>query len=192
MSADVRQRPNAMGSDHDNRHEDVPGQQDRRIILGRVSGLHGVKGWVKVFSYTSPREGITGYRKWQVKRGNEWVAMDVKGGRPQGKTVVAKLAGIDARDAAAMLIDAEIAVWRSQLPPPAADEFYWIDLEGLSVQTIEGVVLGRISHLVETGSNDVMVVKGDRERLVPFIRDQVVKRVDFDAGLVEVDWDPDF
>ena len=188
----MRQRPTAAGSDHDNRHEGEGRPDDRRITLGRISGLHGVKGWVKVFSHTSPREGIIGYRQWQVKHGSEWRAMDVKGGRRQGKTVVAKLAGIDDRDAAAALHDAEIAIWRSELPPAAADEFYWIDLEGLSVRTIEGVELGQISHMVETGSNDVMVVKGDRERLVPFIREQVVKRVDFDERLVEVDWDPEF
>lgn len=166
--------------------------QDRRVVLGRVSGLYGVKGWVKVFSHTAPREGILSYRSWQVRRGSEWVAIELEGGRRHGKTVVAKLAGVDDRDAAAALHDAEIAVWRSELPPAGQDEFYWIDLEGLLVRTVDGAELGRVSHLLETGANDVLVVQGDRQRLVPFLRDQVVKTIDFDAGVLEVDWDPEF
>ncbi|MDX1444316.1 MAG: ribosome maturation factor RimM [Gammaproteobacteria bacterium] len=160
--------------------------------MGRISGLYGVKGWVKVFSHTQPREGITRYPEWQVKRGKEWLAMKVESGRRHGKTVVVKLAGIGDRDAAAALHDAEVAVWRSELPPAKEGEIYWTDLEGLAVRTIDGVDLGRISHLVETGSNDVMVVKGERQRLVPFIREQVVTRIDLDEGIVEVDWDPEF
>lgn len=173
-----------------NRRAERP--RDRRVILGRISGLYGVKGWVKVFSYTAPREGIVSYRRWQVKQGSEWVSMDVETGRRQGKSVVVKLAGVDERDAAAALHDAEIAVWRSELPPAREGEYYWTDLEGLSVRTTDGTELGRVSHLVETGANDVLVVEGERQRLVPFVRDQVVKKIDFDAGVIEVDWDPDF
>jgi len=83
-------------------------------------------------------------------------------------------------------------VSRSQLPPPKPGEYYWVDLEGLAVQTVEGVVLGTVSHLFDTGANPVIVISGERERLVPFVTDQYVKSVDFDAGLIVVDWDPDF
>lgn len=177
--------------DSQSQHERQLGE-DRRVVLGRISGLHGVKGWVKIFSHTAPREGIAGYTHWQVRRGSEWHAMEVENGRRHGKNVIVKLAGVNDRDAAAALHDAEIAVWRSQLPPAGKDEIYWADLEGLDVRTIDGIELGTVSHLVETGANDVLVVKGERERLIPFVRDQVVRTIDLEAGILEVDWDPDF
>ena len=81
---------------------------------------------------------------------------------------------------------------RDALPKPAPGELYWSDLEGLRVRTVEGRELGTVSHLFETGANDVIVVKGDRERLIPFLRDSVVREVDLAAGTMIVDWDPDF
>lgn len=167
-------------------------KENQRIVLGRVTGLFGVRGWVKVFSDTDPREGIVKYSPWQLHVGNEWRSMEVEQGQRQGKTVVAKLVGIDDRDAAAGLIGAEIAISRSQLPAAAPGEIYWADLENLSVRTTDGRDLGKVSHLIETGANDVLVVRGDRERLIPFIREQVVKDIDLDQGLLVVDWDPDF
>lgn len=166
--------------------------EDKRIVLGRVTGLFGVKGWVKVYSDTQPREGIVKYSPWLIGGGGDWRSIEVESGQRQGKTVVAKLAGIDDRDAAAKLIGAEIAIPRARLPAPAPGEVYWADLEGLAVRTDEGIALGTVSHLIETGANDVLVVKGDRERLIPFIRDQVVKTIDLEQGLLVVDWDPDF
>lgn len=167
-------------------------QVEKRIVLGRVSGLFGVRGWVKVFSETDPRQGIAAYSPWQLRLQGDWKAIEVESGRRHGKSVIAKLRGIDDREAAAALLDAEIAVWRSQLPAAAEGEFYWADLEGLAVRTAEGVELGAVSHLIETGANDVLVVRGERERLIPFVRGQVVKTVDLERGLVVVDWDPEF
>lgn len=163
-----------------------------RIVLGRVTGLFGVKGWVKVFSDTDPREGIVKYSPWLLNQGSDWRSVNVEAGQRQGKTIVAKLAGIDDRDAAAALIGAAIAVPRGRLPPAAPGEVYWADLEGLAVKTVAGVELGLVSHLIETGANDVLVVKGERERLIPFIREQVIKTIDLDQGVLVVDWDPDF
>jgi 16S rRNA processing protein RimM len=165
---------------------------DRLIVIGRISGLYGVAGWVRVFSETEPREGIVGYTPWLVGRRGRWEVREVEGGHRLGKGVVAKLAGFDDRDSAAELLGAEVAVRRDQLPSPAPGSYYWADLEGLEVLTVEGVSLGRIERLFATASNDVMVVKADREHLVPFIREQVVKRVDLGAGVIEVDWDPEF
>lgn len=164
----------------------------RRVLLGRIVGVLGVQGWVKLESWTDPREGIFGYRPWILVREGverEVVALD---GRPQGKGIVARLPGVEDRDQALQLVGSEIFVPRSALPPPAPDEFYWADLEGLDVVTPDGVALGRVSHLFETGANDVMVVRGTREHLVPFLRPDVVRSIDFDAGVVTVDWDPDF
>ena len=166
--------------------------EDKRVVLGRVSGLFGVRGWLKVFSGTDPREGIIGYSPWQLCIRNEWRSVTIEAGQRHGKNVVVKLAGVDDRDAAAALLDAEIAVWRSQLPTAEAGEIYWADLEGLSVRTVAGVELGTVESLLETGANDVLVVKGDRERLIPFVREQVVKQIDLDGRILVVDWDPDF
>jgi len=114
-------------------------------------------------------------------------------GAPAGQDRYGKLAGCDDRDAAEALVGAQIRVPRSALPETSQPgEHYWADLIGLRVETLEGAVLGRVDHLFETGSNDVIVVHGDRERLIPYIWGQVVHRVDLDAGLMRVDWDPDF
>ena len=166
------------------------------LELGRISGFHGVRGWVKVFSYTEPRENIVRYPIWQVRVGNEWRELKVEEGQANGKGVIAKLAGVNDRDAAATLIDATIAIPRDQLPALPDGEYYWADMEGLRVVNLEGVELGAVAHVFDTGANEVLVVRGDRERLIPFTIGQeegyAVKRVDLEAGLIEVDWDPEF
>lgn len=164
---------------------------DRNLIaLGRIAGVYGVKGWIKVVSDTQPRDGILRYKPWLL--GPKATPSRVAEGKIHGKGLVARLDGCDDRDAAALLVGQEIFVTRDQLPPARADEFYWVDLEGLQVVTSEGVELGRVDHLFATGANDVLVVKGERERLVPFVWDDVVKEVDLEQGRIEVDWDPEF
>lgn len=163
-----------------------------RVVLGRVSGLFGIHGWVKVFSHTEPRENIATYRSWHLQCNGEWRTARVEQGRRHGKGVVVKLAGIEDRDQAAALIGCDIAIDRAQLPPLPPGEYYWTDLEGLRVVTLEGTELGRVSHLFATGANDVLVVKGERERMLPFVQPDVIRRVDLEQGLIEVDWDPDF
>lgn len=167
---------------------------DRLILVGRIVGLHGVSGEVKLESFTEPRLQVFRYQPWLLK-GSDGAQREVRGcgGKAHGKGLVARLPGIEDRDAAAKLVGSEVWIDRSQLPRPKPGEYYWTDLEGLEVVTIEGVVLGRISHLLATGSNDVMVVRdAGRERLLPFILDDCVRSVDLDAGRVTVDWDPDF
>lgn len=161
------------------------------VILGRVSGLFGVRGWIKVFSHTSPRTNILDHKTWYLSMEGGREKVLVKDGRAHGKGVVARLEGFDDRDRAAELLGADIAVPRDRLPEAEEGRFYWTDLEGLRVQTLEGDELGKVDHLIETGSNDVMVVKGERERLIPFI-DQVISAVNLDAGVITVDWDPEF
>lgn len=161
-----------------------------RVVLGRIAGVFGVKGWVKVMSETEPREAILDYRPWLI--GPDAVSRRVAEGKRHGKGLIVRLEGCEDRDRAAELVGKEIAVTRGQLPPPQPDEFYWIDLEGLAVHTIEGVGLGRVERLFSTGVNDVLVVQGERERLLPFAWGDVVKDVDFELGRILVDWDPDF
>ncbi|MCU7802844.1 MAG: ribosome maturation factor RimM [Candidatus Thiodiazotropha sp. (ex Lucinoma borealis)] len=165
---------------------------DELIIMGRVSGLFGIRGWLKIYSHTSPRDGIVDYKTWYLKQGGNWKQYKLTAGHSQGKGVVAQLDGISDRDQAAELVDCEIAIQRTQLPELEPDEYYWTDLQGLRVVNIEGVELGVISHLFETGANDVMVVKGERERLIPYTTGEAVQSVDLDAGILLVDWDPEF
>lgn len=167
---------------------------DRRIEIGRISGVFGVKGWVKVYSETRPRENILRYKHWQLaaERGDNWNMYKVAEGQPHGKTVIARLTGIADRDAAASLVGSRIAIMRSELPPPGAGEYYWVDVEGLNVINLDGIELGTVDHIMETGANDVLVVTGERERLIPFVEPDYVKQVNFDSGKVVVDWDPEF
>lgn len=181
----------------------MPGGQDRQakaampadaelIVLGRVSGIYGVKGWIRVFSHTSPRTNILNYSSWYLHRAGGWERYELRTGRAHGKGVVARLEGCDDRDQAASLMQADIAIRREQLPALEPEEFYWTDLEGLRVRTTEGMDLGTVDHLFVTGANDVVVVKGDRERLIPYLRQDVIRSVDLEAGLMIVDWDPEF
>jgi len=163
------------------------------VILGRISGVHGVRGWVKVYAETRAREDILRYSPWYLREPTGWQARQPLEGRVQGSgVVVVRLEGIDSIDQARALIDAEIAIKREQLPELKHGEYYWSDLEGLKVVNVEGIELGTVSHLFETGANDVLVVKdGERERLIPFTKDTVMK-VDLQARVIHVDWDPEF
>ncbi|HUO82751.1 MAG TPA: ribosome maturation factor RimM [Gammaproteobacteria bacterium] len=165
---------------------------ERRVVLGTIAGVYGVKGWIRVHSATEPRERILDYGPWQIGRRGSWREQALEAGRRHGGGVIAKLAGVDDRDAAAALVGAEIAVPRSRLPAGGADEYYWVDLVGLEVVTAQGVALGHVDRLLATGANDVLVVKNGRERLIPFLRGSVIRSVDLEAGVIEVDWDPDF
>lgn len=166
-------------------------EEDKQVIVGRIAGVFGVKGWVKVYSYTQPLDNILTYSPWQIRLGTGWQVVKPIEGRSHGKGIVALLEGYADRDAAASLVGCDIAVDRAQMPAAGEDEIYWADLIGLKVVTVDGVELGVVDHLFETGANDVLVVKGERERLLPYI-DSVVQEVDLAAGMMRVDWDPEF
>jgi 16S rRNA processing protein RimM len=163
-----------------------------RVTMGRVSGVYGVRGWLRVHSDCEPAEGLLDYSPWQLRTAGGWRSHALESGRVHGSGLVAKLATVDDRDQARGLVGADIAVDRNQLPALAVDEYYWTDLIGLEVVTRTGESLGRVTAIMETGANDVLVVSGERERLVPFIRGRVVLGVDAGAGRIEVDWDPEF
>lgn len=165
---------------------------DTKIIVGRVCGVSGVRGWVKVISYTAPKENIFNYSPWEVFVHGEWREMPVVAGRSQGKGLTVLLGSYSTPESARELIGGEIAVARSQLPSLAEGEFYWADLIGLDVLNTDGITLGKITDLYETGSNDVLVVKSERERHIPFIRNDVVVSIDLEQRQIKVDWDPEF
>ena len=164
----------------------------RQVSLGRITGVYGVRGWVRVSSDTEPPARILEYRCWQLNVGGRWRDYTAVEGRPHHRGLVVKLDGVNDRDAAAMLTGAEIAVARSELPELAPQEYYWVDLVGAEVVTRDGVPLGRVDHVMATGANDVLVVAGERERMIPFVHDQVVIEVDLEAKRITVDWDPAF
>jgi len=165
---------------------------ERRVLIGRVVGVFGVRGELKLESYTEPPGALLRYQPWIfVHNAVESQLAGVKG-RYNARGVVATVPGIADRDAAQALVGGEIWVARSALPKARPGEYYWVDLEGMHVETIDGVDLGHVSHLFATGSNDVLVVRGERERMIPFVLDQYVISIDLDAGRIVVDWDPDF
>lgn len=180
-------------------HAQAP-QGDDHVVLGKLTSPYGVKGWLKVYSYTSPMEGILEYDEWVLRHEGRLERRRLIQGRRQGKGLVAQIEGVDSREAAEALSGAEILLPKAALPELSGDDFYWHELEGLRVVTREGVVLGRIDHLFETGANDVMVVKGTleadaidaRERLLPFLPEEVILEVDLEASTMTVDWDPEF
>lgn len=165
------------------------------VVVGRVTSVFGIKGWVKVASFTEPMDNLLDYGPWLLNEHGVWREADVtelarRSGRKGG--FIARFGDCRDRDAAARFTGLDIGVPRSELPEAGEDEYYWSDLAGCRVRTTDGVELGVIDRLFATGSNDVMVVKGDgRERLVPFTA-EAVPRVDIAAGEVTVDWDPDF
>ncbi|GAB1407115.1 ribosome maturation factor RimM [Thermomonas brevis] len=165
----------------------------KMIVVGRLHGAFGVRGEVKLESHTDPNRAIARYQPWTLRdaRGNERACEGAKV-RAGGKGLIATLPGIDDRDAAEALRGTDVLVPRSALPPPAPGEYYWVDLEGLRVVNLEGADFGTVSHLLATGANDVLVAQAERERMIPFVQPDVVRSVDFDAGVVTVDWDADF
>ena len=167
------------------------------IVIGKIVSVHGVRGDVKVYSFTDPIDNLLAYRNWTLRRGGEVKQVELVKGRLQGKILVATLKGLSDREVARTYADFEICIPRSELPSLAGDEYYWFQLQGLKVINQLGQMLGRVDHLLETGANDVLVVKpcegslDDRERLLPYT-DPCVLKVDLEAGEMQVEWDADF
>ena len=184
------------------------------VVIGRISGSHGVKGWVRLRSFTAPEDNFLAYccpggkadDSVEGKRGRcklrqsphpEWRDIVIDAGRRSGKGLIAHIAGVDDRDAAAALRGADIAIEAVALPEPGAGAYYWHQLLGLEVHS-RGELLGRVECLLETGGNDVLDVRpcsGSRdakERLLPWLPGAVIRSVDLAAGQIEADWDPEF
>ena len=159
--------------------------------MGRITAPFGVKGWVKVQPLTAATKSLLDYPRWWVGRGDDWQEYEIAEARVQANTVVARLAGCEEREAAVRFRGSEVAVPRSQLPQTRSDEHYWVDLMGLAVVNGELRELGNIVGILQTGANDVLVVQGERERLIPFIAG-VIREVDRAAGIVRVDWSADY
>ena len=165
--------------------------RDDLICVGHILGAQGIKGWVRVFSNTSPRENIVKYSPWLIEQGSELVEASVDG-RLQGKNVLARIDKVVDRNQAEALTGCRILIDPSVLPRLQDGEYYWSDLIGLNVETMQGEPLGVVSSMLETGADDVMVLAGERERLIPFVIDEIVQEVNLDEQRLVVDWRPDY
>jgi len=174
-------------------------QEQAKFIAGKLGAPYGIKGWLKVHSFTDDPAGIFDFSPWLIGQQGNWQTVEVVDWRRHSKGFIAKLATVEDRDQANVLTHAEIAVFEEQLPDLPDGEFYWRDLIGLTVLTDKGYNLGKVDDMLETGSNDVLVVKanpndgfGKGERLVPFLTESVVLKIDLEAKEITVDWDPSF
>jgi len=181
-------------------------KNSKNTVMGKVTSVYGVKGWVKVFSYTQPKENICQYKTWQLEDAAGMLhAIDVLDCKAHGNGLVAHFKGAHDRDQAKAYCGMLVTVPSESLPELPEGEYYWSQLQGLKVYAASAedkdkspVLLGEVDHLIETGSNDVLVVRkckdsiDGKERLIPYLPEQVVKLVDVDKGVIEVDWDPDF
>jgi len=162
----------------------------RPVILGRIGAPFGVHGWLKVQSYTDPLEGIAGYPQWELHRGSSLGRRAVLEWKRAGSGVAVRLEGVDSREAAQALTGAEVRVERAELPPTAPGEYYWHDLVGLDAYSPAGAPLGRVAGVLDMPAHPVLVLEGDRERLVPLVRERLAG-VDLDAKRLTLDWHPD-
>jgi len=174
---------------------------NKPIIVGQISGVFGVHGWVKIFSHTEPRDNILKYNPWLIKQNDGWKSISLLKGRKQGKTIVAHLEKVDDRELAHSMIGCDIAIDESQLKKLDNNDYYWRDLQGLRVINTQNIEFGAVSSMMATGANDVIVVKlnpdlakakKENEILIPYLLDSVVKEVNLEKGLIRVDWDEEF
>ena len=162
------------------------------LVVERVGGPFGVRGWVHVTSFLEPPEALLAIDGWWLRTArSEWQRRAVVEAREHGRGLVARFADSSDRDEAALMRGAAIGAEPGDLPAAEPGEYYWNDLIGTRVVTEDGVELGHVESMMETGANDVMVVCGERERLVPFAMDDVVLEVDLEARLIRVDWHPE-
>ncbi|MBM2884946.1 ribosome maturation factor RimM [Chromobacterium amazonense] len=162
------------------------------VVMGFVRGTFGIKGWVKIHADTEYADSLFDYPTWWLGKNGSWKPYAFENGAVQPKALAAKLEGVDERDAAEALRGMQIAVPRSELPEAGEGEYYWNDLIGLAVVNQQGEALGTVETLMETGANDVLVVKGEHgQRLIPFV-DQYVLEVLLAEGRILVDWGLDY
>ncbi|NQY89070.1 MAG: ribosome maturation factor RimM [Colwellia sp.] len=172
---------------------------ENQITLGKVGAVYGIKGWLRIHSFTGETDAILDYFPWSLKLGNNTRTVDITDWRKHNKGLIVKVGGIDDRDDAQALVGSEILTNESTLPELSQGDYYWRDLIGMAVVTTKGYDLGVVSDMLETGANDVLVVKANlndgfskKERLIPYLLEQVVESVSIENKQICVDWDPGF
>lgn len=160
------------------------------IIIGKFGSTYGVHGWIKIRAYTEFGASILEYTPWYINRQkNLWSTITVESGRVHGNGIIAKIAGIETPEQARLLTGISIAITRSQLPVLKENEYYWSDLIGLTVINKNGEILGKVMNLMETGSNDVLIVKGEKEHAIPYLMGKVIMNIDLKKQEIHVDWE---
>lgn len=159
------------------------------IIIGKLGSTYGIHGWIKLRTYTEYGENVLEYLPWHIKENNTWTPVTLESGRMHGKDIIAKLQGYDTPEKARLLTGSDIAILRSQLPRLDENEYYWSDLIGLSVIDQHKATLGKVIYLMETGSNDVLVVKGNKEHAIPWIMGKVITSIDLEKKEIHVNWE---
>jgi len=168
------------------------------VVVGSFLAAYGVKGWVKVSSHTEPMDNIASYQPLWIQKNGLWLELQVEQFKLHGKGLIAKVKDCDSRELVAGLTGCDIGIKRTQLPDLQQGDYYWSDLEELTVLSDQGVCLGKVGRVFETGSNDVLVIVPDersidnRQRLVPYLPGDVVLEVNLEQGRIIVDWDPEF
>lgn len=162
------------------------------ISVGKVVSVYGVKGWVKILSFTEPRENILDYLPWQLIIKDQPHPVKVTDQKVYTDKMIVQLDNCNDRDQARRYVGLDIEIYRDQLPPPSAGEYYWTDLEGMLVTNQQNELLGTVDHVMATGSNDVLVIQGEKRHLVPILMDSVVLNIDFATNTIKVDWDANF
>lgn len=178
-----------------------PMDAENLLLVGKFGGVYGIRGWLKVRAYTEPLNNLLNYATHYVKRNGVWQVCQLTAGRNHGKGLIVHVKGVDNNDTAQTYSHCDIAIPATDLPPLPKNEFYWRQLIGLQVISTTNhhrTPLGRVQYLMETGANDVLVVKGDqssidqRERLIPYLPQQFIGNIDLTVGTIEIDWDPSF
>lgn len=164
----------------------------QRIIIGRIGSAFGVHGWLKINSFTDPPENILQYSPWQIQSKQTWITINIADSKIQSNKILIKLNDCNSPEQAKLYANSEIAIWRDQLATLSDNEYYWSDLEGLSVVNTNGVKLGIVDHLMNTGANDVLVIKGAKDHLIPYMPGMYIIQVNLHEKKILVDWDEDF
>jgi len=160
----------------------------QRVAVGKIVGIHGLLGWLKLHSYCEPRTKIFEYKP--LYFGSH--RFEQYEGKKHGKGLLVRLDDLKDRTAVEHLLDCDITVERHQLAPLRDSEFYWHDLIGLVVENQAGDQLGRVKRVMPTGANDVLVVEGRQRLLIPFVLENYVKKVNLETGRIVVDWGADW
>lgn len=162
------------------------------VIVAKVGSPYGVKGWVKIQAYTQWNNDLINYLPWYIQNKNQaWKPLQVENSRLHHKQIVVKINAFDSPETVKALSGKLIAIHRSQLPKLAKNEFYWSQLEGLTVINAKGQSLGKVIYLLSTGSNDVLVIQTaeGKEHAIPYLLNSVIKEVNLDKKEIHIDWE---
>ena len=172
--------------------------QQKRVVLGKVGKVHGLKGWVRLHSHTSPPENILDYAELGATIKQKPVALSIDNSRKQNSTLLVHFKGFDDPESSQQLVGAELWIGADLMPELEEGNYYWHQLQDMEIVNLQQEVLGQVSKLLETGANDVLVVSptaqsiDNRERLIPYLKDKVIKNVDIDANRIQVDWEASY